>query len=120
MKPLAGLALALAAAAAPAGGEPPVPGPDPFQPPPALQAKPAVRATGPGEPAPAPPRLRGTLAAGSGSLANLGGTVVGVGESVDGYRLLAVEEGAAVFLREGRRLRLSVDPTPRERAEDER
>ncbi len=47
--------------------------------------------------APWRPVLRGTLVAGSGSLANLGGTVLGLGEEVHGYRLREVRTFEAVF-----------------------
>lgn len=50
------------------------------------------------EPAPPwQPELRGVMQAGASSLANVAGRVVTVGESVDGWRLLRVDDGSAVF-----------------------
>ena len=42
--------------------------------------------------------LRATLVRGSSSSANIGGTIVRVGERVNGYRLVSVNEGAAVLV----------------------
>lgn len=68
---------------------------------PALAAAPAVPA------APPAPVLTGDLRAlmvgGKQPLVNLGGTILGIGESVDGFRLIEVRERSAVFEREGKR-----------------
>ena len=55
------------------------------------------------------PVLRATLVSrdGQGSLANLGGVVLRVGEETEGYRLLAVREWEADFERAGERLTLA-------------
>jgi hypothetical protein len=43
-------------------------------------------------------RLRATLVRGRASSANIGGTIVRVGERVGEYRLVSVHEGAAVLV----------------------
>jgi hypothetical protein len=43
-------------------------------------------------------QLRATLVRGRASSANIGGTIVRVGERVGGYRLVSVYEGAAVLV----------------------
>lgn len=63
------------------------------------------------EPAPSPgapvaepmerPQLRGVIVAGTQSLANLNGTLLGIGEEASGYRLESVTEEGATFLYEG-------------------
>ena len=47
------------------------------------------------------PGLRGILFAGSKSVVDFGGVILQIGESTDGYLLLAVEEGKAIFSRNG-------------------
>lgn len=58
------------------------------------------------------PVLRGTLVAGSGSLANLGGTVLGLGEEAHGYRLREVRTFEAVFDKGDATLVLPVESDP--------
>ncbi len=60
------------------------------------------------------PVLRATLSLGRASLADVDGDIIGIGEEVNGYRLLAVNEGSAVFSKDGKRLELSVGTTTRE------
>lgn len=55
------------------------------------------------------PTLRATLMAGDRSLANLGGTVLGVGEESHGYRLVEVRPFEAVFERDGATVVLEVE-----------
>lgn len=55
------------------------------------------------------PRLKGTLRSSSGSFANVDGQVIKVGESIDGFRLIAVSERAATFLKEGETVVLTLD-----------
>lgn len=43
--------------------------------------------------------LRATLAAGAGSLVNIDGRIIALGDVFAGYRLIAVGEGNAVFAR---------------------
>lgn len=52
--------------------------------------------------------LRATLAAGAESLVNIDGEIVAIGEVYAGYRLVAVGEGRAVFIRNGVRFPLTV------------
>ncbi len=56
------------------------------------------------------PWLKATLVAGENSFANLGGTVLKLGEETHGYRLLEVREWTAVFSKDGERVRLAVVP----------
>lgn len=60
------------------------------------------------------PRLRGVLLAGRSSLANVEGQMVGIGESLDGHRLLSVTDYQAVFEKDGRRITLDMRRPPRE------
>lgn len=94
LKVAGGLALLLVAASTSAERL----GRDPFRPPAELLAKPAttggVALSPVGEPV-----IRGILLAGDQSLVNLGGKLLGIGESADGYRLLHVTEAHAVFQR---------------------
>lgn len=55
------------------------------------------------------PELRAVVFDGPHSLANLGGQIFGIGESIDGYRLLSVEERSAVFAKDGARIRIMLD-----------
>jgi hypothetical protein len=52
--------------------------------------------------------LRAVLVAGSKSSVNLGGVILQVGESSNGYELLSVEEGRAVFRNDGRKVVMSL------------
>ena len=54
------------------------------------------------------PGLRAVLVAGDKSAVNFGGEIIQVGESAKGYRLLAVEEGRAVFINKGKRVTISL------------
>lgn len=57
----------------------------------------------------APPfELRATLTAGLDSLVNIGGEIVALGDVFNGYRLIAVGEGNAVFARNGVHYPLSI------------
>lgn len=91
------------AVCAPAAGQGPLLQHDPF-------VRPALGGFGqPRSPAAAAPRpaasgelrprfqLNAVLAAGSNSIANVDGVMVRVGESVQGYRLVAVQDRSAVF-----------------------
>ncbi len=46
------------------------------------------------------PDLRAVLVAGSKSVVDFGGVIMQIGESINGYRLLSVEEDKAVFRRD--------------------
>ena len=52
--------------------------------------------------------LRAVLVAGRDSLVNVAGTVVRIGQEHDGYRLILVEEHAAVFSKDGESLRIEL------------
>ena len=60
------------------------------------------------------PELRATLVAGRGSLANVGGELLAVGDEIDGYRLVRVGEGFAEFERGKERTTIYIKaPTPK-------
>jgi hypothetical protein len=44
------------------------------------------------------PVLKGLIIAGPGSIANLNGTLLAIGESFAGYQLKSVDQGSATFL----------------------
>lgn len=54
------------------------------------------------------PILRSTIARGNDSLVNLGGHILAIGESIHGYKLIAVRPFDAIFVRKGRRITLEV------------
>jgi hypothetical protein len=54
------------------------------------------------------PVLRAVLVAGGKSVADLGGVILKIGESTNGYRLLTVREGTATFSRDGERVVISL------------
>jgi hypothetical protein len=64
--------------------------------------------------APQPPKpawnpvLRAVIVAGRGSLANVGGVIVGIGGIIDGYRLVQVRESEATFVKDGKRYTLKL------------
>jgi hypothetical protein len=66
--------------------------------------------TAPVEPASPPLELRAILLAGDASRVDVGGRIVGVGEALDGYRLVSVTEDGAVFEHAGHALRLVLPP----------
>jgi|GEM_PF-1180441 len=77
------------------------------------ETRPAVRAAARPEaitpPTPWAPPLKATVVAGKGSLVNVDGEILGLGESHGGYRLVEVHERTAVFERGGKRYVLSLD-----------
>jgi len=56
-------------------------------------------------------QLLATLVSSGRSLANLNGEVLAVGESYEGYRLLRVDEGRVVLLKDGERTTLDLHET---------
>ena len=58
------------------------------------------------------PVLKGVLAAGNDSFANVEGTVVGLGESFGDLKLIGVKDDSATFLRGGSRITLTVSSVP--------
>jgi len=55
------------------------------------------------------PRLSMTLRAGNNSMANVGGRIIRLHESIDGHRLIAVHERSVVFKKQGKIIRLNLD-----------
>ncbi len=53
-------------------------------------------------------KLRGMLVAGAASLVNLDGTLIAIGEEVNGFRLIEVSEQGALFQQGRRRVRVSI------------
>ena len=56
------------------------------------------------------PELRATMVGSRARFANVTGTILAVGESAGGYRLVAVEENKAVLLKDGEQHVLYVRP----------
>ncbi|MCZ6912189.1 MAG: hypothetical protein O7F72_05225 [Proteobacteria bacterium] len=54
------------------------------------------------------PGLRAVLVAGSKSSVNFGGVIIQIGETTNGYLLLSVEEGSAVFSNKGKKVAFSL------------
>ena len=82
---------------------------DPFQKPEFMQ--PSVRAKTvdqSGKPS-WTPHLIMTLRAGKNSMANVGGQIISLGEKIDGYKLIKVDERAVVFVNQGEITRLTLD-----------
>jgi hypothetical protein len=52
--------------------------------------------------------LRATLTYGRHSLANVAGKIIAIGEEIEGFRLLEVDEGSALFVKNGTRVNISV------------
>ncbi len=52
--------------------------------------------------------LRATMAAGADSLVNIDGEILRLGDVLVGYRLVAVGEGTAVFVRNGVRYPIAI------------
>ncbi len=61
------------------------------------------------------PQLRGVIVAGAGSIANISGTVLSIGEEAAGYRLQSVTESSATFLHENREMTLHLEDTVEEK-----
>ncbi|MEE8427920.1 MAG: hypothetical protein V3S33_00260 [Gammaproteobacteria bacterium] len=53
-------------------------------------------------------QLRAIMTAGSESLANVGGKIVGIGEEIEGYRLVSVDHERAVFSKHGKLITLTL------------
>jgi hypothetical protein len=54
-------------------------------------------------------QLRATMQAGSRSLADISGKIIGIGQKIDGYRLVSVGERSVVLSKNGSSKTLSVD-----------
>jgi hypothetical protein len=55
------------------------------------------------------PQLRGVIVAGPGSIANLSGTLLALGEEAAGYQLQTVTDYSATFLHEGETITLYLE-----------
>ena len=53
--------------------------------------------------------LRATLSAGKDSLVNVGGKFYRIGDDIDGYELLSVEDDKAIFLNAGKSISVKVN-----------
>jgi hypothetical protein len=54
-------------------------------------------------------QLRGTMLAGSNSVANIDGTIIGIGQQLNGYTLVSVQQRHIVLDRNGTQMTLSID-----------
>lgn len=54
------------------------------------------------------PQLRAVIVAGKSSMVNVEGTIVSLGELIDGFRLTGVEDRKAVFMKDGVRVELTM------------
>jgi len=54
-------------------------------------------------------QLRGTMLAGSNSLANIDGSIIGIGQQVYGYTLISVQQRHVMLDRNGTQMMLSID-----------
>jgi hypothetical protein len=99
------LALACQAAAGSAG----ILHKNPFAHPLPESSQPVPGAANPAPEVPVPLELRGTMLAGADSLANIGGLILGIGQEVDGYRIVAIHERQVVVEKNGEQRTLSVD-----------
>ncbi|MDH3527310.1 MAG: hypothetical protein OEN52_09265 [Gammaproteobacteria bacterium] len=76
---------------------------------PAVQEKQANEVLNSRQAAAATLQLRATMVAGANSLANIGGMIVGIGQEIDGYQLINVQERRVVLSKNGTTKTLSVD-----------
>jgi hypothetical protein len=72
-------------------------------------SQPAAGTANPSAAAAIPLELRGTMLAGSDSLANIGGLILGIGQEVEGYRIVSIHERWVVIEKNGEQRTLSVD-----------
>ncbi len=63
-----------------------------------------------GPEAPWNPKLTAVMVAGKDSLVDIDGRIINIGEEIDGYYLIKVMEGEAVFRKKNRRVVLKVRP----------
>lgn len=92
-----------------------IPKRDPFARPANAATQPAAQTAPPIAPAAAPsvsewrPALRGVMLGAGAPLVDIDSRILTVGDSIDGYRLTAVREREAVFMRDGRKIILHLD-----------
>lgn len=86
---------------------------DPFQRPALPQSSiTAPEAEKPTAQQPWAPKLSGTLRAGRNSMANVNGNIVKLGETIDGYKLIEVDERSAIFVKNKQSTHLTIDAEP--------
>lgn len=73
------------------------------------QSSPEAANSKPVERGPWIPELTSTLRAGKNSMVIVNEKVVKLGEKIEGYKLIEVKERSAVFVKNGRKTRLSLD-----------
>ena len=61
------------------------------------------------------PELRGIIRSEDIAIANIGGKMVGLGEEIDGYRLIKVKERSVVFEKNGKYIPVSLDGADEEK-----
>lgn len=76
---------------------------------PIVQEKPATVAAKAQQSAALALQLRATMLAGADSLANISGMIIGIGEEIEGYRLVTVRERDVILSKNGTTRTLSVD-----------
>lgn len=54
-------------------------------------------------------QLRGTMLAGNNSVANIDGVIIGIGQYIHGYTLIAVQQRHVLLERNGTQMKLSID-----------
>jgi hypothetical protein len=55
------------------------------------------------------PRLRATMRSAHGAMVNIDGDIIGIGEEINGFRLLEVQERSATFSKDGKKFPVSLD-----------
>lgn len=58
------------------------------------------------------PQLKATLRAGRNSMANVNGKIIKLGETIYGYKLIAVDEKSAILVKKKQRLQLTIEYEP--------
>lgn len=68
------------------------------------------------EPLPEPvswqPELRATMRSTQGAMVNINGDIIAIGEEINGFRLLEVQERSAIFGKNGEKYPVSLDDIP--------
>lgn len=55
------------------------------------------------------PELRATMRFAQGGMVNIGGDIIAIGEEINGFRLLEVQERSAIFSKDGKKFPVSLD-----------
>lgn len=64
------------------------------------------------------PELRATMRSSKGSMVNIGGEIIAIGEQIDGFRLLEVQERTAIFDKGGQHYPVSLDDAWKKESEE--